>query len=62
MEAWDDVWFNFDEQLTRDPSLGDQIPGTSLWALGLETHAPLTVYYSIDQDRMTIRLEDLIEV
>ena len=61
-EAWDEVWFNFDVQLARNPLWGDQIPGTNLWALGLETHAPLTIFYSINQNKMTIRLEDIAEV
>ena len=62
MSQWDEIWFNFDYQLARNPSCGDTIPGTHLSALGLETDPLITVFYSLDHDRQVIRLEDIAAV
>ena len=62
LEQWDDIWFNFDLRLVNDPHLGQPVPGTSLWALPLNTYPPITVYYHINEDDRVITLHSIAEV
>ena len=61
MAQWDEIQRNFDLRLVTDPYWGFLIPGTSLYALPLNTSPFLTVYYSIDDVSGTITLESLAE-
>ena len=56
MEWWDDIWFNFDHYLVKNPNWGPQVPGTLLRALPLDTTPLLTVYYHVDNDEEVITL------
>ena len=61
MEQWDDIWFNFDEPLTLNPHLGQEIPGTPVRVLRLTTDPVLAVFYHVDDDAAIITLEDILE-
>ena len=62
MEAWDEIWLNFDHDLANNPELGQPVPDTYLRALPLETNPPLTVYYHINERDQYITLLHISEV
>ena len=61
LEYWDELWFNFDRWLAKDPYLGQRVPGTLLWALPLNTNPPLTAYYRIVEDDRAVTLHYIAE-
>ena len=61
MERWDDIWWNFDEPLTLNPSLGLPIPGTSLRGLTLTTDPVMVVFYRVDDSERVITLVGVLE-
>ena len=62
LEHWDEIWFNFDLHLVRNPTWGNAIPNSYLRALPLETMPPLTVYYHVNEQDRVITLLHIVEV
>lgn len=61
LQAWDDIWFNFDQYLVEHPDWGQLIPGTRMRALPLDTRPLLTVFYDVDYSAKLITLQDVVE-
>lgn len=54
--AWDDIKESFDEDVSRDPYLGERIAGTHLYALATNTWPQWTIYYTISERARTVCL------
>ena len=67
---WEAIKEYIDQNIAREPRIGQRIPGTILYALTLETNPPSTIFYSIENETLdaegretgTIMLRDIQEV
>ena len=57
---WDEIKATFDLDIACNPRKCDKVPSTSLYAIGLLTTPLTTVYFTVDDNRETIKLEALI--
>ena len=66
---WELVKEFIESHIARDPRIGQNIPGTPLYAWSLETYPRCTIYYTIDDENIdseghqtgTITLRDVAE-
>jgi hypothetical protein len=59
-KRWDEVKETIDLDIARNPTIFEKIPGINLRAVGLLTNPPRTLYFSVDEAKETVILEDLI--
>gem|GEM_PF-4136006 len=57
VQQWDEIRSAIDWALATDPRIGRQIARTDVWALPLESHPLITVYYTVDERRRVVTLE-----
>ncbi|MCC6488235.1 MAG: hypothetical protein IT364_12115 [Candidatus Hydrogenedentes bacterium] len=58
---WEEIKETLDLDLALSPRAFEAIPGTGLYAVGLRTNPALTVYFSVDDEKELIVLEDIFQ-
>ncbi|MGH2586102.1 MAG: hypothetical protein ACRDJE_14410 [Dehalococcoidia bacterium] len=58
-ERWDKIKETIDQDLARDPYVGQPVPGTRLYAIQIDTWPPLTIYYTIDDEAREMTLVEM---
>jgi hypothetical protein len=59
IRRWDEIKETLDLFIARNPLSFERVPGTSLYAVGLSTIPPLTLYFSVNSADHVVTYEGI---
>jgi hypothetical protein len=58
-QQWDEIKETIDQDLAKNPYEGFKVPNSSLWTIQIDIWPPLTVYYTIDDEKLEMTLVEM---